>query len=127
MTTDNAAAMTPRLLLRAEGLALLIAMLVAWRIIGGTWSTFALWFFVPDLSLLGYFAGPTLGARLYNSAHTLIGPTLLAAAALLHPTPHALEAALIWSAHIGFDRAAGYGLKHAGSFRETHLGRVGRV
>ena len=34
--------------------------------------------------------------------------------------------ALIWAAHIGFDRALGYGLKYPTSFGETHLGRIGR-
>ena len=30
--------------------------------------------------------------------------------------------ALIWLAHIGFDRAAGFGLKYTGAFGDTHLG-----
>jgi hypothetical protein len=29
-------------------------------------------------------------------------------------------------AHVGMDRAAGYGLKLSTSFRDTHLGRIGR-
>lgn len=33
--------------------------------------------------------------------------------------------ALIWFAHIGMDRALGYGLKYPSGFRETHLGRIG--
>ncbi|MDU3890869.1 MAG: DUF4260 family protein [Serratia liquefaciens] len=35
-------------------------------------------------------------------------------------------AALIWGAHIGFDRALGYGLKYASGFADTHLGGLGR-
>jgi hypothetical protein len=31
---------------------------------------------------------------------------------------------VIWIAHIGFDRALGYGLKYPDSFKATHLGRV---
>ena len=34
--------------------------------------------------------------------------------------------AFIWLAHIGADRALGYGLRYPASFDETHLGRVGR-
>ena len=30
----------------------------------------------------------------------------------------------IWVAHIGFDRALGYGLKYATAFKDTHLGKV---
>ena len=41
------------------------------------------------------------------------------------PILHAL--ALIWAAHIGFDRALGYGLKYAAGFGVTHLGfKTGR-
>jgi hypothetical protein len=31
---------------------------------------------------------------------------------------------LIWIAHIGVDRALGYGLKYPSSFKDTHLQRV---
>ena len=34
-------------------------------------------------------------------------------------------AALIWIAHIGLDRALGYGLKYATGFGDTHLGHIG--
>ena len=33
---------------------------------------------------------------------------------------------LIWAAHIAIDRAVGYGLKYPGSFKDTHLGRMGK-
>jgi hypothetical protein len=35
--------------------------------------------------------------------------------------------ALIWFAHIGMDRALGYGLKYETGFNDTHLGRIGSV
>jgi hypothetical protein len=34
--------------------------------------------------------------------------------------------AIIWAAHIGFDRALGYGLKYPTAFSDTHLGRIGK-
>jgi len=37
-----------------------------------------------------------------------------------------LSIAMIWLAHIGFDRALGYGLKYNAGFGFTHLGRIGR-
>jgi len=36
-----------------------------------------------------------------------------------------LPIALIWFAHIGIDRALGYGLKYTSGFKDTHLGRLG--
>ena len=38
----------------------------------------------------------------------------------------AIALALIWAAHIGFDRLLGYGLKYGAGFGFTHLGRIGR-
>jgi hypothetical protein len=38
-----------------------------------------------------------------------------------------LALALIWLAHIGFDRMLGYGLKYQSGFGDTHLGRIGRT
>jgi hypothetical protein len=40
--------------------------------------------------------------------------------------PLAEHIALIWLAHVGVDRALGYGLKYASAFGDTHLGRIGR-
>ena len=33
---------------------------------------------------------------------------------------------MIWLAHIGIDRALGYGLKYSTGFGFTHLGRIGK-
>ncbi|MGH2545350.1 MAG: DUF4260 domain-containing protein [Actinomycetota bacterium] len=89
------------------------------------------WFFVvlllaPDVGMLGYLAGPTLGAITYNALHTTVGPAALAVIGILTASPGATSVALVWFAHIGLDRMLGYGLKHPSGFRETHLGRIGR-
>lgn len=115
----------PKLLLRLEGLALLVAAVVGFRALGGTWGFFAAAFLVPDLSMLGYLGGAKFGAAAYNAGHSLLGPLLLAGVALLGGSTLAWLCTLIWVAHIGFDRAAGYGLKYASAFGHTHLGRVG--
>jgi hypothetical protein len=41
-------------------------------------------------------------------------------------SPLTLSIAMIWLAHIGFDRALGYGLKYASGFGFTDLGRIGK-
>ncbi len=93
---------------------------------GGSWLMFALLLLAPDLSMLGYLAGPRFGAFSYNLAHTLIVPLALGAVAWLAGNPLGQQLALIWIAHIALDRALGYGLKLPASFRDTHLGRIGR-
>lgn len=115
-----------RVLLRLEGLAILAVSLLAYAKLGGDWGTFGLFFFVPDLSFLGYLAGPSVGAVSYNFAHLLIGPLAVLAAGIFIPVPAAIMAGTIWAAHIGLDRALAYGLKYSGGFRFTHLGAIGR-
>jgi hypothetical protein len=41
-------------------------------------------------------------------------------------SPLTLSIAMIWLAHIGIDRALGYGLKYSAGFGFTHLGRIGK-
>ncbi|HVV62751.1 MAG TPA: DUF4260 domain-containing protein [Pseudolabrys sp.] len=126
MSDPSSVSGTPRLLLRAEGAAIFIVALVLYMRAGAPWWLFAALFLAPDLSLFGYLAGARAGAVVYNAAHTLIAPLALAAAGLLLPATVLVPLALIWAAHIGFDRLAGYGLKYGAGFGFTHLGRVGR-
>jgi len=86
---------------------------------------FAVLFLSPDLSILAYLAGPRLGSVAYNAVHSYVGPAIAAGALLAAGGP--LGVPLIWAAHIGFDRAFGYGLKYADGFQFTHLGRIGRT
>jgi hypothetical protein len=91
---------------------------------GASWPVFALLFFVPDVSFAGYLAGPRVGAAIYNVAHSYVAPLLLAGTLLI--VGGELTFLLVWSAHIGFDRALGYGLKYPSGFGDTHLGRIGK-
>lgn len=116
-----------RTLLRLEGAVVLGVALAAYAQFGAGWGAFALWLFVPDLSMLGYLAGPRVGAALYNAAHSYVGPVLLLALGVLAAMPWAVAGGLIWCAHIGLDRTLGYGLKYAAGFNLTHLGRIGRA
>ncbi len=111
----------PRLLLRAEGALVAVAAIVLFRHAGGRWGFFALFFLVPDVSMLGYLAGPRVGAAVYNGVHSYLAPGAAAAAGLAFPA--VLPLAATWLAHIGFDRMLGYGLKYATAFGDTHLGR----
>lgn len=81
---------------------------------------------MPDLAFLGYLAGARVGAIAYNLSHSYIGALACLLAGVLLPHPLWLAAGLIWAAHIGFDRALGYGLKYAQGFGFTHLGLIGK-
>jgi hypothetical protein len=76
--------------------------------------------------MLAYLAGPRVGAVAYNAADVYVPPLTLLVVGFVAGLPAAMAGALIWIAHIGFDRALGYGLKYATGFGDTHLGRIGR-
>jgi Domain of unknown function (DUF4260) len=111
-----------RILLRLEGIFFLLTACVAYSKFGLGWRIFALWFLAPDVSFFGYLAGPKFGAITYDSAHSYIGPLCCVSASVFLPAPTLLCAGIIWGAHIGFDRALGYGLKYSTGFGFTHLG-----
>ncbi|MFC7176750.1 DUF4260 family protein [Halosegnis marinus] len=111
-------------MLGAEGVALAVAGVGAYWVRDASWLLFALLLFAPDLSMLGYLAGPRVGSAAYNLAHTLVAPAALLAAGLLGGVPLAVDAALVWVVHVGGDRALGYGLKYPTAFGDTHLGRL---
>jgi Domain of unknown function (DUF4260) len=115
-----------RVILRLEGAAAFATAAALYAHAGFSWPMFALLFLAPDFSMLGYLISARTGAAVYNVAHTTALALPLALAGLLAGEPAVLAVALIWIAHIGFDRALGYGLKYPSKFGDTHLGRIGR-
>lgn len=116
-----------RMTLRIEAAAILTAALVAYGRTEFGWAMFAVLFLVPDLSMLGFFAGRRIGAISYNLAHSYATPLVLGGLGFALHLQAALPLMLIWAAHIAFDRLLGYGLKYATAFGDTHLGRVGKA
>ena len=113
-------------LLRSEALAITVLTVVLFARTGANWWLFAALWLAPDLSMLGYLAGPDLGARVYNSIHAYATPAALVICALLLGVRELIPIALIWANHISVDRLLGYGLKFRSGFGWTHLGRVGK-
>lgn len=114
----------PAVLLRLEGLAVLVGSVVLYADGGWSWLAFLLLLLAPDLSMLGYLAGPRPGAVVYDVAHFAALPVALGTAGLVGDSSVPVQLALIWLAHIGMDHALGYGLKYPTAFGDTHLQRV---
>jgi hypothetical protein len=129
-STPGTAGMTAgavRTWLRLEGLAVFGAGLALFGASGGNWLFIVPLILLPDISAVGYLAGPRVGAFGYNLLHNWVpGIVSLGMAALLD-SPELMLAASLLIAHVGMDRAAGYGLKLPSSFQDTHLGRMGRA
>ena len=119
-------AATVRGWLRLEGAAAFVAGLVLYGWAGGSWLVVLPLLLVPDLSAIGYLRGPRLGAFTYNVVHNwALGLGVLGLAVAIDSVPLAIAGAVL-IAHVGMDRAVGYGLKLSTSFHDTHLGRMGR-
>lgn len=113
---------------RAEGGLLGLGGLVIAGLVGPGWE---IWWWLlllaaPDLSMLGYLAGPRTGAITYNLMHIYALPFLLMLLGVAAGGPDLIAAGGLWLAHIGADRGLGLGLKLPTGFRHTHLGRIGR-
>ena len=126
---DAAGAVTGglRTMLRLEGLTLFTGMTLLYAVWGGSWWIYAILFLAPDLSFAGYLAGAKAGAIVYNAAHSYMAPMTLMVTGFAIEWPLVLSIAMIWLAHIGIDRALGYGMKYVTGFGFTHLGRIGRA
>jgi hypothetical protein len=115
----------PRLWLRIEGLAALAAGAALYLHLGGELLWLVPLLLAVDVSMIGYLAGPRAGAVTYNLAHNwAAGIAVLGSAWWLGSAALALAGAIL-VAHVGMDRAAGYGLKYPTAFGTTHLGRIG--
>ena len=114
----------PRALLHVEGVVVAAAAVALYFHLGYPWWLFLVLILAPDLSMGGYAAGPVVGRATYDAAHTYALPVALAAIGVLADAEVAVQIGLIWTAHIGVDRAIGYGLKYPSGFKDTHLQRV---
>jgi hypothetical protein len=115
----------PLAFLRWEGVVLLAASLTVF--FGGldeAWWLVPVLLFLPDVAMIGYARSHWTGALAYNLAHSYPAPALVGALAVLNDSGVGQAVALVWFAHIGMDRALGYGLKYATGFTDTHLGGI---
>ncbi len=126
---SNPSLHSTNLLQRVEAAFLLCLVVLAYdHFTPHRWLLFAILFFAPDIALFAYarnVLAPHRAAAVYNSLHSYIGPTLLLLAGLALAPSMAIAVALVWAAHIAFDRTLGYGLKLPDGFPYTHLGLVG--
>ena len=114
----------PRFFLRIEGVVLFIASLLLFKATHQHWWWFPVLLLAPDLFMAGYARSTQLGAFAYNIGHTYLLPVMVCLYGLRSHHPLVLAIGLIWLAHIGMDRFAGYGLKYDDDFKHTHLGSL---
>lgn len=122
----NAVTGAVRIWLRLENLAFLFLSIILYGWLGHSWILFIGLFLGPDLSFLGYLAGARVGAYSYNLVHSYAAPIALGVLGIIGERSILVAIGLIWTAHLGLDRALGFGLKYQDGFGNTHLGRLGK-
>ncbi|MGA2505758.1 MAG: DUF4260 domain-containing protein [Anaerolineales bacterium] len=112
-------------LIKLEDLGEFLFSIYLFSLLPYPWWFYPLFFFFPDLSMLGYLAGPRLGAITYNLIHhKAIALGLFVAGIFLH-VPVISLLGVLFLGHSSMDRVLGYGLKFSDSFGHTHLGAIG--
>ena len=76
----------------------------------------ALLFFSPDVSMLGYLVNSRFGAYVYNLFHHRAIALILAAVGLFLGNDVCTAIGILLFSHSCFDRMMGYGLKYSDAF-----------
>jgi len=111
---------------RLEALAILFASIYFYHRLHLNILLFAVLLLSFDIFMIGYLVNSKVGAYTYNIGHSFIVPSLLLVVGTASSSRIVIGFSLIWFAHIGLDRALGYGLKFTTGFTDTHLGRIGK-
>lgn len=92
--------------------------------LGLSWWVWALLFFAPDISMLGYLINTRVGAFTYNLFHHKGMALAIAATGYWMNNEWLITTGILLFAHASFDRIWGYGLKYEDNFKNTHLGKL---
>lgn len=111
---------------RIEGAVVFLAALYFYAASLYSLVWFALLLFSFDVNMAGYLVNNKMGAHIYNIGHSFSLPVALLLIGVSIQASLVIALALIWFAHIGMDRALGYGLKFEAGFTDTHLGKIGK-
>lgn len=113
-----------KILLRLEGLAILLVSVYFFSVVSGNWIAFVILFLLPDLALLAYLKDNRFGSTFYNLVHNYMTVLVVVAIGYLIGNDVVISVGLVLSSHIGLDRLVGYGLKYPIGSKTTHLQKV---
>lgn len=115
-----------KLTLKLEELAMLVLGIYLFSLLNYPWWLFAAFFLAPDIGMAGYLVNSKTGAITYNFLHLKSLGVVLYLAGIYFVLPALMFAGVIVFSHSSFDRLLGYGLKYTDSFKNTHLGTIGK-
>ena len=112
-------------LIRLEEIAMLCLSIYGLYFLNANWWYYLLMMLGPDASMVGYLAGPKVGAFTYNLFHHKMVAIAVFIVGVITSTLILQAIGIILFAHSSMDRIFGYGLKHNSAFSDTHLGKIG--
>ena len=113
-------------LLKLEELGQFLLSIILFNQLAYTWWVFPVCILLPDLSMIGYFFNPKIGAWCYNFFHHKLLAIIILLLGIWLNNPLLNLSGLILFGHSAMDRILGYGLKFNDDFKHTHLGWIGK-
>jgi hypothetical protein len=113
-------------LIKLEELAMLTLSVFALYYFEQPWWVYFLLLIAPDISMLGYLAGNTIGAFSYNLFHHKGVAVFLFLSGIIGSNQILLITGIVLFGHSSLDRMLGFGLKYKEGFGFTHLGKIGK-
>lgn len=113
-------------ILTLEELGQLILGIALFSQLSYSWWLFPALLLLPDIGMLGYLINTKVGATVYNIFHHKgIAIAFILAGMFYLGEFYTLVGVILFS-HSAMDRVFGYGLKYFDSFKNTHLGTIGK-
>lgn len=111
-------------LLQLEEASMFVAGLYLFSLLSYPWWMFPLLLLTPDIGMIGYLFNPKIGACIYNFFHSRITAIIAILIGSYYHLEVVMLVGIIFFSHAAMDRMFHYGLKHADSFKHTHLGNL---
>lgn len=113
-------------LLKLEELGYFLLSILLFNQLGFAWWVFPALILLPDLSMIGYLLNAKTGAWMYNVFHHKMLAIGILGIGFWFEIPLLYLTGVILFGHSSMDRIFGYGLKFKDSFKNTHLGWIGK-
>lgn len=110
--------------LKLEELAMFLLSIYAFNQLDYAWWVYLALILTPDIGMIGYLFGNTVGAFTYNLFHhkgIAVGVYILG---MYLGLDMIMLMGVILFGHASLDRIFGYGLKYTDGFKSTHLGKL---
>ena len=112
--------------LKLEELAQFLLGIVLFSQLDFPWWVFLALILLPDIGMFGYLINTKIGSIAYNLFHNkAIAIAIILLGMFFLGEMYTLVGVILFS-HAAMDRIFGYGLKYPDSFKNTHLGRIGK-